>query len=714
MMAKAWVHIFRLRNVWDCPASAKENKRPRRPPSWQKVAAVVVVGLPYLAAAPMWRASSCRLMCRGLVLVRCCTAKGMYSEVSAMTGRSTLINDLLDNPHTQVGVSGSVDVEHHADGGPDASNSGGDGSSCGTVAETNQRASRPSNEVALTGVAGGMALSDNDALTVSASASSCRPFANGSAVPAGRVWMLSEQKDKALVLADVYRTEPEPTTTPHFKQLDNRAVCGGFRYYDKGDPLEPHHRLAGTVEQTTDGNGPRASNSVAVSGSKRARVEHSPSRAAASGSLSGGPQQAAQGHDQQHQQQQQVVHRPCLCGLPGHLLCEMASHLTTIEATALLCLNSDIRSKANYDPDNTPTTQDNTDGTSVGIFRHLTIAPHETDTWKRLKKATRTRLLGKLGHVTEARIAAAGPYPLPFVSTSLEASKATLTQVYITVADERRRYKPRPRNRPPPPVAFDNVTTLHVTSGVWIQHFSDCNWRFQSLVNLRVGHLTSCRYGDLPHLPHLTRIVQTSPKLKTLTTERIKGHGVGDGWRAFTDALRECRHLTTIRGVEVYDSADLQQALETIWGREDMQGVQKTIQLLFTSPTISHTFDDHTRPLHKFLTWARKLGVSVEWRPLAELPLVEDDDDEPSMRVDCREEVSSASPAVVQQLAQQATKVDLYCGGTPLHESRKSLLTFPNAKTLYIDAPDDTPVQKGLDGIPPFVLETDKEDGNNK
>jgi len=160
--------------------------------------------------------------------------------------------------------------------------------------------------------------------------------------------------------------------------------------------------------------------------------------------------------------------------------------------------------------------------------------------------------------------------------------------------------------------------------------------------------------------------------------------------------------------------ADLQQALDTIWGREDMQGVQKTIQLLFTSPTISHTFDDHTRPLHKFLTWARKLGVSVEWRPLAELPLVEDDDDEPSMRVDCREEVSSASPAVVQQLAQQATKVDLYCGGTPLHESRKSLLTFPNAKTLYIDAPDDTPVQKGLDGIPPFVLETDKEDGNNK
>ncbi|CEM13216.1 unnamed protein product [Vitrella brassicaformis CCMP3155] len=160
--------------------------------------------------------------------------------------------------------------------------------------------------------------------------------------------------------------------------------------------------------------------------------------------------------------------------------------------------------------------------------------------------------------------------------------------------------------------------------------------------------------------------------------------------------------------------ADLQQALDTIWGREDMQGVQKTIQLLFYYPTISHTVGDHTRPLHTLLAWARKLGVSVECR-LKRHPLHKDD--EPSMRVDCSEEVSSASPAVadlvadvVQQLAPQATKVDLRCGGTPLHESWKSLPTFPNAKTLYIDAP-----QKLLaNSISPFVLEIDQKDGNDK
>ena len=85
-------------------------------------------------------------------------------------------------------------------------------------------------------------------------------------------------------------------------------------------------------------------------------------------------------------------------------------------------------------------------------------------------------------------------------------------------------------------------------------------------------------------------------------------------------------------------------------------GVQKTIQLLFTNPAISHTFGNHTRPLHEFLTWARKLGVSVECR-------LKDPQSAP-LTVDCSEEVSSASPAVtgpvaevVQQLATQADKV---------------------------------------------------------
>ena len=80
----------------------------------------------------------------------------------------------------------------------------------------------------------------------------------------------------------------------------------------------------------------------------------------------------------------QVVGRPRLCGLPGHLLCEMASFLTTIEATALLRVNKeDIRSKANYT--RTATTQDNTDDTSAGIYRNLTIEPHEASTWRKLE-----------------------------------------------------------------------------------------------------------------------------------------------------------------------------------------------------------------------------------------------------------------------------------------------------------------------------------------
>ncbi|CEM27210.1 unnamed protein product [Vitrella brassicaformis CCMP3155] len=462
---------------------------------------------------------------------------------------------------------------------------------------------------------------------------------------------------------------------------------------------------------------------AAVSDSKRARLDgHSdhpaaPAAAAAAaasaGGVSGVSQQDEQTQNQQHHNhQQQVACGPCLCGLEGPLVCEMASFLTTIEATVLCLVNKDINSKADYTA-NTTTTEDKTDDTPFGIYHNLTIAKEECKTWANLNQPTRARLKTKLGNVKTARIAwpidspgrrrSSGRSGGRLVAECLAGSKSSLEDLHMTSWDGDHGKNPGRL----PAVVFTKLRLLAVTSFKCLTYFRKCNWTFPSLVDLRVSTTTGSQ------LPDVTHIVRSSPQLRTLTTtnswEKIDGRG--SDWCEFASALGQCPHLTTIRGLAIgigndcSHLPDLQKALDTPGAKRRTEvGVKKTIEFEY-DPSISCTFSDETRPLHTFLTWAGGVRVSIEWLG-------------GKVRMDCSKAVSSsmAPPAVrgpvadvVKQMASQAAIVDLYLGGSRLHDSWKDL-HFPAADLLQIVGTADP--QEVIESIPKWLLEVD-EDGNN-
>jgi len=431
-----------------------------------------------------------------------------------------------------------------------------------------------------------------------------------------------------------------------------------------------------------------------VSDSKRARVEDRPGQHAtfaAAGASGGGvdvsssPQQDDQGHDQ-HQQHANVVGGPCLCGLEGPLLCDMASWLTTREATVLCLLNKGINSIADYHSDSQrpSSAQDGSSkATPFGIYRNLTIAEKEAKAWNNLDLDTETRLRGKLANVTTAHIpSSAGPYEdhnssrRSFVATCLEAAKTSLTHLYIN--GDGGNFNFRAAWCAPPPVAFTALTDLHVECDTWIIYFSEATWT-------TFPALEDCRGLRVPRraLKGLTHIASSSPQLMTLAVNIVCDHDSPD----FIAALGKSKRLTTIRGVRVSERAlrnghlaELQRSLENFWSKPEMQGVKKTIEFVYDCP-INHNFGDLTRPLPDFLAWARRVGATVEWQL----------NYGKCMRVDCSKEASTVFPAVrgpvadvVNQVAKQAEEVWLFCGGTPLDESWKDVLNFPNVTQLWI------------------------------
>ncbi|CEM09964.1 unnamed protein product [Vitrella brassicaformis CCMP3155] len=466
-----------------------------------------------------------------------------------------------------------------------------------------------------------------------------------------------------------------------------------------------------------------ASMAVAVvSDSKRARLDghsdHPAAAAASGGGVSGVSEQDEQSQNEQHHNhQQQVVCGACLCSLEGPLVCEMAYFLTTIEATVLCLLNKDINSKADYTANTSTTTEGKTDDAPFGIYRNLTIAKEECETWANLNQPTRARLQNKLGNVTTARIAwpiddlprrgrSSGRSGGRLVVGCLAASKSSLEELHITGSG---RYGSNPDRLPD--VVFPKLRLLDTSFGCR-SYFRESNWTFPSLVDLRVSTTTD------RSLPDVTHIVRSAPQLRTLTTANNswdKIDGRGSDWCEFASALGQCPHLTTIRGLAIggiRGLPDLQKALDTHWGKEENRGVKKTIEFQYDNPTISCTFGDETRPLHTFLTWARRVGVSIEWRHGGNGTVG-------CIRMDCSKGASSsmAPPAVrgpvadvVKQMASQTEIVDLYLGGSRLHDSWKDLLHFPAADMLSIV--DTADPQEVIESIPKWLLEVD-EAGNN-
>ncbi|CEM09216.1 unnamed protein product [Vitrella brassicaformis CCMP3155] len=516
----------------------------------------------------------------------------------------------------------------------------------------------------------------------------------------------------------------------HLNNIHNtNSLQGGVA---EGDCSGRAEELA--VEGTQKATHETSVSVAGVSDSKRARVvdgsscRHAAAAAAAAaaaggdgGGVSSGPQQDGQGHDQQ-QQPTKVVGGPSrLCGLEGPLLCDIASWLTTIEATVLCLLNRGINGIADCTPNHHPSSaQDGSSkATPFGIYRNLTIAEEEVETWSNLDLATQTRLRGKLGNVTTARIpSSTGPYEKrnaschSFVATCLEAAKASLKHLYIG-GDRGTRRAPWCA---PPPVAFTALTNLHVERDTWIEYFGDAHWTFPALVDCQ--GLNAPATGIAPRaVAGITQIVRSSPQLTTLAIKDISDCGSRD----FIAALGQYSRLSTIRGLRVTKEAlrnghiaDLQRSLDAQWSKPEMQGVKKTIEFVYGCP-IDHNLGDLTRPLRDFLAWARRVSATVEWRSGA------------CVTVDCSTEPLSATAPIavrgpvadaVKEVAQKANRMWLFCGGyrTPLDESWKDVLNFPNVTQLWIRqcVHDDHRQSAEIvsDSIPPFMTEVD-EDGNN-
>ncbi|CEM14563.1 unnamed protein product [Vitrella brassicaformis CCMP3155] len=443
-----------------------------------------------------------------------------------------------------------------------------------------------------------------------------------------------------------------------------------------------------------------ASKSAVVPQAKRPCLErHSAPAAAGGGGVSSGPQEEGQANDQQ-QQQKQGVHRPCLDGIEGPLLCDgIASFLTTIEATVLCRLSKDLNAKA--------------DDVTSGIYRNLTIMAHDTKTWMRLNRTTPTRLRSKLTKIRRAHIEHSDGAFLSFAFSCIEASHSTITAIHISAHIDVSREPAEPAG-----IVFERLETMHISCDAWhkgsdgfVDHMSRRNWSFPSLCHLQVGSV-SWAFSKLAH------IMRSSPLLKTLTADEISPTGGERDWRDFTTAVGQCTRLTTIRGLRISQDkycvgigldqlASLSEALNTNWCRQDMRGVQKTIGLDCGEATVSHSFADEARPLHTFLCWARGLGVGVEWRGFV-------------FKLDCSKRVPSAPPAVhgpvadaVKELASQAGLVVIKCGGTSLHHTWRHLLSFPKADELSIEEDfDNPPIDRTIKSIPTWLLEVG-QDGNN-
>ncbi|CEM36174.1 unnamed protein product [Vitrella brassicaformis CCMP3155] len=455
------------------------------------------------------------------------------------------------------------------------------------------------------------------------------------------------------------------------------------------------------VEKTQKTSHASSISVAGVSDSKRARVEDRSGRChvAAAAAAAGGsddvdvlsPQQDDQGHDQELQHANVV----------GHVLC---------------LLNKGINSIADYTANHHPSSaQDGSSKASpFGIYRNLTIAKEEVAMWSNLDLATKKRLKGKLGNVTTARIpASAGPCKdynsrrRSFIATCLAKAKASLKHLYIDRGFGNFNFSRRSPLRASPPVAFTALTNLHVECDEWIGYFGEAMWTFPALKDCRGLRVALGALGGLTH------IMSSSPQLMTLTGN-ISCFG-----SHLIAALGQCSRLTTIRGLAVDKCAlrdghlaELQRSLDPHWSKPDMQGVVKTIELVYECP-VGHNLGDLTRPLPDFLAWARQVGATVEWRL----------NRGNSMTVDCSKEPSTVFPAVrgpvadvVNQLAKQAERVWLWCGGTPLDESWKDVLNFPNVRQLHIiqwmDDIDEQSVQSVSDSIPPFMTAVD-EAGNN-
>ncbi|CEM00586.1 unnamed protein product [Vitrella brassicaformis CCMP3155] len=181
-------------------------------------------------------------------------------------------------------------------------------------------------------------------------------------------------------------------------------------------------------------------------------------------------------------------------------------------------------------------------------------------------------------------------------------------------------------------------------------------------------------------------MLERAPKLKSLSTDRLRIDN------DFASLPERCPDLTDIRWLELRrrwtdmtDLGKLKRALDPIWRRPNMQGVEKRLGLKvrqeilvpFASKVL-HPLSHNALSPSAFLDWAASVKCTVEWRAR-------------EVTVDCSRDLVASPPAptgpmakMIKDISSTAHKVTLMCGGKPLHGSWASLMVFNSATKLMV------------------------------
>ncbi|CEM01721.1 unnamed protein product [Vitrella brassicaformis CCMP3155] len=385
--------------------------------------------------------------------------------------------------------------------------------------------------------------------------------------------------------------------------------------------------------------------------------------------------------------------RPSLSGLPEDVFSHLDSFVTSIVVSRLAKVNKETHQKA---------TDQN-----LGMFRHFTLTSDEEETYRKVKGVREMQHMGKIqtAHIESSSVPAC-------LSRCLEASRLTLTRLTVIAPDQPRSAPRAPidmRRAPALPTHFPNITHMTIQSAAWLSHLRYRQWTFPNLRALRVGSIYESA--------DLMALLDAMPMI-----ERLEAACIGfydEEQEAFLALLGGRPHLTTVTGLQTYMEEcypsyrfgcenEVKKAVDANWSKQDNEGVPKKLGFVVPRLWIGVDYGQQkAADVEAFRKWAEEVNCEVKWE------LGEDG----GMNIDCSSSGATALPApggffgdFATQMAAKAKTVCLYVGGSPLHESWRDKLAFPNAKKLFIEDHEmGVSASEAEDSIPTWLANDDAD-----
>jgi len=495
-------------------------------------------------------------------------------------------------------------------------------------------------------------------------------------LPAGRLSALQTTVSDAQTSLNDAAAQLSTLSPPH-------TDADTHRFDGDGKLFRCIHRASRSVSSNETAKAAQQTRAVSTGDGKRARVTTGPpaaAAAAAAGAAAGGGSAGVAGAVAEEVEKKTTTiakyGRPCLPGLPEAVMGYMGSFVTTKTAIRLSKVNKETHQKA-------------TDET-FGVFRFFSVDTHESHAYAKIKKLQDVKRLGK---IHTARVDLHAPSVLPCVAQCLEASRATLTELRcFYVSSSFNSPTPAAPGAPGMCIDFPKLTHIEALSVEWLKYFSTRRWRFPALTTLEIGH----EGHQAPN--SVVQLLKASPNIRHLSLSRANLHE-DSTWAGFIAALKNCPHITTITGLELeIDSTDrVSQLMDALshWKKPENKDVRKQLVLCSRDPLINWEYGQEGPAPADINKWAAEVGCDICWSAY-------------SVTVDCSFTPETAHPApdnvigqVTKELAEGAQVVEVNLGGTPLHESWRDKLVFPNAESLRIRA--EQPAV--LDSIPGWLVD---------